>query len=50
MKLSIAVVCTVLVALVASTAMVDAKPTLVRRDGKSQLLTHYSSAYRMLSK
>ncbi|KAI9597080.1 hypothetical protein BDF19DRAFT_421030 [Syncephalis fuscata] len=33
MKLSIAVICTILVALVATTAMVDAdQPTLTRRD------------------
>ncbi|KAI9593892.1 hypothetical protein BDF19DRAFT_447209, partial [Syncephalis fuscata] len=36
MKLSIAVVCTVLVAFVATTTMVDAKPTLTRRAPKDE--------------
>ncbi|KAI9591999.1 hypothetical protein BDF19DRAFT_453325 [Syncephalis fuscata] len=35
MKLSIAVVCTVVVALIAATAMVDANPALVRRGPKN---------------
>ncbi|KAI9597023.1 hypothetical protein BDF19DRAFT_420983 [Syncephalis fuscata] len=36
MKLSIAIVCTIVVAFVATTAMVDAKPALIRRVPKDK--------------
>ncbi|KAI9591764.1 hypothetical protein BDF19DRAFT_453770 [Syncephalis fuscata] len=45
MKLSIAVVCTVVVALIAATVIVDAKPALVRRAKDRKLyciLTDYA--------
>ncbi|KAI9597818.1 hypothetical protein BDF19DRAFT_420694 [Syncephalis fuscata] len=45
MKLSIAVVCTIAVALVASTSMVDAKPALVRRGAPFDIILDVLFAY-----